>query len=993
MALPTEYQNFIALSRYSRYRPEWKRRETWNESVDRLMSFWKGRYDKLLTDDVIASLGRSIADAECMPSMRTLMTAGPALDRDLCAAYNCSYLPIQGSGEEVKLWDSKLADLGFDEPISVNVRFPVAFDIVMYILLCGTGVGFSVERQYVNTLPTVGKKLSRSVCKPTQKNFPKVPKDEIAHFDKRKNSVIVPDSKYGWASGLRALIVELYNGNFDVQWDLSRIRPGGSPLKTFGGRASGPEPLDAVFRFASEMFQRADGRKLTSIECHDLVCKIAESVVVGGTRRSALISLSNLSDDRMRKAKSGEWWNTDPQRALANNSASYTEKPDAGTFMREWQSLYESKSGERGIFNREAARNLCEKIGRDPNHDWGTNPCCFTGEMRLLTTDGYVPFAKLASQKEVGIINPNGNVTNGRVWPSGIKPIVEVRFEGGAAGRNSVFCTQDHIFRINDGSECEAKDLKGKRISYYAPVKSSFDKEAILAGYILGDGCLNRRNSGAHLGLEVFFGQKDGDVAEMFGQAPGTIWYSRYAAEVAAKYELPAAVIGQRGFNGNKLLLTGLYSANGSVISGHRVALKSIDRAQIDGVAKALSEMGIETYITTNKPHTVLFDNGAYECNESYDLNISRYDSLVTFAKEVSFAQQYKREALARLLIEKAPSVKTVRPAGEQEVFDFTEPETHWGIVEGFVVHNSEIILRPDEFCNLSSIMVRPDDTLESLLAKAEKAAILGTLQASLVDFAYLPPSWRKNCEEEALLGVSMTGLMDHPILNSVNPEAKQWLNAIRDHIKGVNVEWAKRIGINPAPAYTAIKPEGTVSQLTDTASGLHPRYSKYYIRRVRADKKDPLAKVMQAQGFPCEQDVMQPSNLVFSFPVEAPDHAIFRDDRTAIEQLEYWLMIQREYCTHKPSVTIYVKEHEWVSAGAWVYEHFDEVSGISFLPHSDHTYQQAPYEEIDQETYEKLKAQIPERIDLQMLSELETSDMTNGVQELACTGGACEIV
>ena len=989
MPLPTTYQEFIALSRYSRYQTDLGRRETWDESVDRLMDFWKQRLS--LDDETVSGIATQVKETNVMPSMRTLMTAGKALERDLTAAYNCAYLTIAGSGEAVQLWDSKLADLGFDEPIEIKVRFPVAFDVVMYTLLCGTGVGFSVERQYVNTLPTVGKRLSRSICKPTQKNYPRVPKEEVATLDKKHNTIRVPDSKYGWASGLRVLIVELYNGNFDVKWDLSNIRPAGTPLKTFGGRASGPEPLDKAFTFARDLFASASGRKLTSVECHDLVCKIADSVVVGGVRRSALISLSNLSDDRMRKAKSGEWWNTDPQRALANNSAVYTERPDAGTFMREWNSLYDSKSGERGIFNRSAARNLCEKIGRDPNHDWGTNPCCFTGDMRLLTSEGYRRFDELSLLDECNIVNSEGQATKGKVWSSGVKPIVEVRFEA-QGGRKPILCTPDHRFMLNDGSECEAKDLKGKRLNLYAEVRDTFDKEDILAGFILGDGSLGRGMSEAHLGLEVHFGKKDGDVAEMFGQEAGSIWYSRKAMAIAEKYCLPFVSIGTRGFTGDKRLLPGLYTANGSVISGHRVALKSIDRDQLEGVAKALKSLGIESYITTNKAHTVVFSNGPYECKESYDLNISRYDSLVTFAKEISFVQGYKREALARLLKTKAPSVKNVKDAGAAEVFDFTEPETHWGIVEGFVVHNSEIILRPDQFCNLSSIIVRPDDTLESLKEKARTAATLGSWQSSLTDFAYLPPTWRKNCEEERLLGVSMTGLLDHPVLNSVSDQSREWLRAIRDAAIETNKEWAKRLGIPVSASVTCIKPEGTVSQLTNTASGLHPRYSKYYIRRVRADSKDPLAKVMQAQGFPCEKDVMQPSNLVFSFPIEAPSESIMRDDRTAIEQLEYWLMIQEEYCTHKPSVTIYVKEHEWVTVGAWVYEHFDKISGVSFLPHSDHTYQQAPYEEVDEVQYTQLLGTIPDTIDLKALADIETSDMTTGSQELACVAGQCEI-
>ena len=681
-SLPTSYQDFIALSRYSRYDEKKSRRETWDESCKRWGNFWRNRLSSRLDQNelgIVDEIETAIRELHNTPSMRTMMTAGPALERDEAAAYNCSYVICGGTGEKIQLWDSKLLDLGFDEPIELTVRFPTVFDVTLYCLSVGVGVGFSVERQFVNTLPTIGKSLSRSIYKPTKKNFPKVPKEEIATLDKRSNTIRVPDSKYGWASALRVLIVELYNGNFSVEWDLSNIRKAGIPLKTFGGRASGPEPLHNIFLFTRDLFQKANERKLTSIECHDLMCKIAECIVVGGVRRAALISLSNLSDDRMRMAKSGEWWNQNPHRALSNNSAVYSEKPDIGTFMKEWNSLYESKSGERGIFNRQAAQKLFDKIGRKYYNTIGCNPC-------------------------------------------------------------------------------------------------------------------------------------------------------------------------------------------------------------------------------------------------------------------------------------------------------------------------SEILLRESEFCNLSSIVVRSTDTLDDLLHKAEIAAIIGTWQATLTDFAYLPKEWKENCEEEALLGVSMTGLKDHPVLRKNTDEMISWLEQLDKKVIEVNKLWAKKLGINPAAAATAIKPEGTVSQLTNTASGLHPRYSPYYIRRVRADAKDPLARVMKEQGFPCEDDVMNPSNFVFSFPIKSPENSIFRDEESAIEQLEYWLTIQRHYCSHKPSVTIYVKEHEWLEVGAWVYDHFDEVSGVSFLPHTDHIYQQAPYEEITEEQYNELVKEIPTSIDLNKLAELETSDMTTGVSELACTGGSCEI-
>ena len=579
--------------------------------------------------------------------MRALMTAGEALDRDNVAGFNCAYIAMNRQR---------------------------AFDEVAYILMCGTGVGFSCERQEVAMLPSIAEEFFES-----------------------ESTIVVPDSKIGWASSFRELISLLYSGKIP-KWDLSKIRPAGAPLKTFGGRASGPGPLDDLFRYCVSVFRNAAGRKLTSIEVHGIVCKIAEIVVVGGVRRSALISLSNLSDDRMRHAKSGQWWVDSPEFALANNSACYTEKPDMETFMREWLSLVESKSGERGIFNREASQKQVLKNGRrDGNHSFGTNPC-------------------------------------------------------------------------------------------------------------------------------------------------------------------------------------------------------------------------------------------------------------------------------------------------------------------------SEIILRDRQFCNLSEVVVRSGDSFDDLKQKVRIAAILGSLQATLTDFRYLSKKWKENTEEEALLGVSLTGIMDHPVLSgdSSNIPPAGWpvldmhgnidLAAVLEELKEVaietNLEWSERLGIKQSTAITAVKPSGTVSQLCDSASGIHPRYSPYYIRTVRADKKDPLAKYMKAAGFPVEDDVTKPdSTYVFSFPMKAPENAVFRDDRNAIEQLEHWLTYQRHWCEHKPSVTIYVKEHEWMEVGAWVWKHFDEMSGVSFLPHSDHTYRQAPYQEITEEEYNKLIVEMPVDVEWSRLSEYEMEDNTISSQTLACSGGVCDIV
>ena len=636
--LPTEYQNYIAISRYARWIEKENRRETWSETVERYVSYMQGRYEKL-TNKKLDKKERdrwidAITTLKVMPSMRALMTAGPALDKDNVAGFNCSYVAID------------------------NVR---TFDEIMYILMCGTGVGFSVERQYVDKLPEIAEK-----------------------FHTTETVIKVRDSKIGWAKSYRELVAMLYAGQIP-QFDMSLVRPAGAKLKTFGGRASGPDPLRDLFKFSIETFQKASGRKLNSIECHDIVCKIADVVVCGGVRRSALISLSNLSDIRMRDAKTGQWWDNNPQRSYANNSVAYTEKPDIGTFMKEWVSLYDSKSGERGIFNRVASQKMATRSGRrEGDFDFGTNPC-------------------------------------------------------------------------------------------------------------------------------------------------------------------------------------------------------------------------------------------------------------------------------------------------------------------------SEIVLRNKQFCNLSEVVVRPDDTEETLKEKVEIATIFGTLQSTLSDFRYLTKQWKDNTEEERLLGVSLTGIMDHEVLsgNIFNQTVlKEMLINLKEHSIKTNKKWAEMLGVNQATAITCVKPSGTVSQLVDSASGIHPRYSPYYLRTVRADKKDPLCDMMLDKGFYGEDDVMKPNDTkVIYFPMKSPTSSIMRDAKSAIEQLEIWKMYQLHWCEHKPSITVYVKEDEWLQVGAWVYENFDVMSGVSFLPHSEHSYKQAPYQEVDKNTYEEWLAKTPKNINWMDLTNYEKEDTTTSSKELACTAGACEIV
>jgi ribonucleoside-triphosphate reductase (thioredoxin) len=662
------YQQYIHKSRYARYVPALKRRETWSETVIRYCDYFKDRGQ--LTGKDYDEVYNAILNLEVMPSMRALMTAGKALDRDNVAGFNCSYLPID---------------------------HPRAFDEMMYILMCGTGVGFSVERQYVSKLPEVSE-----------------------DFYETETTINVVDSKIGWAKAYRELVSLLYSGQLP-SWDVSKVRPAGATLKTFGGRASGPEPLVDLFKFTVDIFKKAAGRKLSSLECHDICCKIAQIVVVGGVRRSALISLSNLTDDRLRRAKHGQWWIDAPHRGLANNSACYTEKPDFEAFLNEWVSLYESRSGERGIFSRVASQKQAAKNGRrDSEWDFGTNPC-------------------------------------------------------------------------------------------------------------------------------------------------------------------------------------------------------------------------------------------------------------------------------------------------------------------------SEIILRPNQFCNLSEVVVRSDDTLDTLRRKVRVASILGTLQATLTDFRYLRKMWKQNTEEEALLGVSMTGILDHKILSgydAVNEAGKYGLDILEffgidplgdfntpehkyfkelcgyefDHFQSVlpkileelkneaiatNKAWAAKLGINQSTAITCVKPSGTVSQLVDSASGIHGRFSDFYIRRVRADSRDPLCAVLEAAGVPVENDNLSPTTKVFSFVKKAPEGAVMASDQTGLEQLELWTMYQEHWCEHKPSITVYYRDSEYLAIGNWLYNHFDDVSGVSFLPYSEHTYEQAPYEEITEEQYNELVKAIPTEVDWDIT---EHTDVTESSQTLACVGNACEL-
>jgi len=632
------YENFIALSRYARWISEENRRETWGETVDRYFAFMLDHlfknYNYEPSSKLIEELKDAVYNRNVMPSMRSVMTAGAALDRDHVAGYNCSFVPVDN---------------------------PRSFDETMYILMCGTGVGFSVEYKYVNKLPAVPES-----------------------FEKSSTVIVVEDSKTGWAKAYRELLAMLWAGQIP-SIDVSKLRPAGARLKTMGGRSSGPQPLVNLFDFTIAKFKSAAGRQLKPIEAHDIMCKIGEIVVVGGVRRSAMISLSNINDIEMAAAKSGNWWENNSQRALSNNSVAYSRKPEMEQFIAEWKNLYDSKSGERGIYNVGAAQKQAARWGRrDPEIHYGTNPC-------------------------------------------------------------------------------------------------------------------------------------------------------------------------------------------------------------------------------------------------------------------------------------------------------------------------SEIILRPYQFCNLSEVVIRENDTAKTVADKVRLATILGTWQSTLTDFKNLRKIWKDNTEEERLLGVSLTGQFGNKFFSGKEnlKKLEETLESLRDYAREMNKEEAAKIGINESAAITCVKPSGTVSQLVGVSSGMHPWHSQYYIRTVRGDKKDPLSTFLKEVGIPVEDDFMKPNDTyVFSFPVKAPAGAILRNDLTAIEHLNTWLVYQRAWCEHKPSITVSVKEDEWMEVGAWVYKHFDEVSGISFLPHSDHSYKQAPYQEVTEEEYSELLAKMPANIRWEDLSFYETEDGTSGTQTLACTSdGNCEIV
>jgi ribonucleotide reductase alpha subunit len=941
-----DYSKYIHQSRYARYSEEKGRRETWEETIQRLINFYSEKFPEH-KDTLSKDVYNAIVQMKVMPSMRSMMTAGPALARENLAGYNCSFITID------------------------DVR---SFSEAIYILMNGTGLGFSVERQFVNKLPSIADELYPS-----------------------ETVIVVHDSKIGWAKAYYELLSLLYIGQIP-KWDVSKVRPAGARLKTFGGRASGPAPLVDLFNFTVATFKRAVGRKLTSIECHDIMCKIGEIVVVGGVRRSALISLSNLSDERMRAAKTGQWWEEFGHRALANNSVAYTEKPDIGIFMSEWLSLYNSKSGERGIFNRVAAVKQAKSSGRreTEGYDFGTNPC-ITGDTLIAVADGRnaVTIKQLVEEgKDIPVYSTNLETRkveikygrNPRLTGRN-KDIFKVTLDDGSSFK----ATENHKVLLKNMQYVEVKDLKkdDSIFPFYSHDSNGY-RQISNCGAQMKNGY--RRNKRQYRLIHEFHNgfvdskqfaihhidhdSKNDNISNLMVMTH-TEHRKLHSDQIKGKNNPYHKMTDQWKFN---------FASHPGTSNGRYSGWTNI----------ALIEEGKKIFAEYGKITPSLWADHAKKVGcPQFLSNDFRFKSWNNFKNQV--CENHK--------------VVSVEYCGKEDVYNITVDDNHnyhiitaWDddrfiVSSGVCIKNcGEILLRPSELCNLSEVVIRHEDTLDDLKQKVKIATILGTFQSTLTDFSYVRKVWKRNCEEERLLGVSLTGIMDHPVLNGTvdreqntnNETLISWLKALKDVAITTNKKWADKLGINQSVAITTIKPSGTVSQLVNSASGIHPRYSQYYVRTVRQDKKDPLGIFLKNEGIPCEDDVMKPNDtFVFSFPQKSPDNAIFRNDMTAIEQLEHYLIFKTYWCEHNPSITVYVRENEWIEVGAWVYKNFDKIGGVSFLPHSDHVYKQAPYQEITKEQYEELAAKMP-KINWEKFKENE--DNVDSVQELACVAGGCEI-
>lgn len=992
------YMSFIHKSRYARWDQEKNRRENWDETVHRYVSFFTPKIPKADREEISNEIEKAILHMDVMPSMRSMMTAGPALEKDNAAGYNCSYLAVDD---------------------------PRAFDEAMYLSMCGTGVGFSVERQYVNQLPFVA---------------------EI--FYPVETCIKVKDSKIGWASSLRQLIQLLYGGAIPT-WDLSAVRPAGALLKTMGGRASGPEPLNRLFKFTVALFQKAAGRKLNSIECHDLMCMIADVVVVGGVRRSAMISLSNLSDDRMRHAKNGQWWDEKnpqgaPWRRLANNSVAYTEKPDPEIFIREFLTLVESKSGERGIFNRVAATNSAKKTGRRKweGIDFGTNPCVSKRSI-VHTNQGPktandligVPFTALVDGEE-------HDSTKQGFFVTGIKPVFRIITDKGyelEATDNHLVLVIDYLTRKvrRTAWKSVGELLVGDRIVLNNHRNSSFSgsgsfEEGWLLGSLKGDGNIEKSGK-ANLD---YWGETRGELMEVAAdRVHATVGgrsdlvgcdqpqYNRCRVGSVRLGDLSAAY----GLNANKTLgttiettssefhrgfLRGWFDADGSVQGsqnkGVSVRLSSNDLLGLKTAQRMLLRLGIVSTIYENRRVAGWRDlpdgyggHKSYWCEAQHELVISN-DNLAGFASVVGFEEPAKQNHLMSALevyqramnTEKfCAEVVRVESLGEEEVLDCTIPGVSAFDANGLYVHNcGEINLRPKGFCNLSEVVLRAHDTKASIKRKVRIATIIGCLQSTLTEFRYLRKEWQKNAEEERLLGVSFTGIMDNTFMSTNDPDLAKFLDEMREYAVEVATEWAGKLGINVPAAITCVKPSGTVSQLVNCSPGIHTRYSHWVMRGTQEDRKSPVNAFLKSLGWQSEPELNKPNDSdVFYFAEMAPANSVCRNDRNALEQLEIYKTYKLHWTEHNPSCTIYVREAEWTDVLAWCFKNFDLIGGVSFLPYDNGIYRQAPYTEIPEAEYLRLKEKQPV-IDWSKLPEFEKEDMTTAAKELACSASSCEM-
>ena len=856
---------------------------------------------------------------------------------------------------------------------------PAVFSELLYILMCGAGTGFSVERQAINKMPNIPSSLEEV--------------DDV---------ILFADSKLGWAEGFAKYIRELYKGNI-FQYDTSKIRTKGERLKTFGGRASGPEPLIDLLEFTKKIFINAKGRKLNSIECHDLACYIASVVVVGGVRRSATISLSNLSDNRMAHAKDGNFYATNPQRALANNSVAYTERPDCMSFLDEWIILARSQSGERGIFNREGViKHLKKHVKRrNPNFDFITNPCVPYNTL-ILTDQGY---------KKIGdTVGKKINIWNGKEFSevepfyTGNKELYNVLLSNGV----SLKCTCNHKWVLWEGYSRNGKEYRketgdlivGEKLSKFnMPIiddGDTFDGDAYSQGFYTGDGTKNNTRSYIY---EPKYCCESRLIGEIKQDGDGTRKRHNWIhGDMMDKEFTPV--------NGTKEYclnwFAGYIDADGHTQkydNSYGLQITSIKKQQLLDIQLMLTRLGCCAKVNKCSDEQIKqWSNGnEYITKDVYRLCLNAQDlytlhSIGMKTNRVNInVDKPQRDARRFVTIE---SIKKLNKM--EDVYCFNEPLNHTGTFNGVVTGQcGEIILRSQSFCNLSEVVIRADDNLESLLKKVENATILGCVQSTLTKFKFLRKQWTDNAEEERLLGVSLTGLRDHPILNHVHNTAKFWLEEMKEQAIKTSKIWSHRLGINEPTAVTCVKPSGTVSLLNNTASGLHTRFSKYYIRRVRVSRTDPLCKMMMDQGFNWNpengENINNYQTAVFEFPIKSPENAICNSNIDAIEMLEYWKMLKIHWCEHNPSCTIFVKDDEWVRVGNWIYDNWNKVGGLTFLPAENTSYQLAPYEEITSEQYDEMVANTP-KLDFSQLTKYELEDQTKGAQELACSGGACEL-